>query len=222
MPSWISPSVKHELGVIISWAHELLAEVLNPGDLALDLTAGNGYDTLKLRRLVGAAGQVIACDIQDQALRQTAERLQEAGALCRRTQGMGEPLADQAGVDLVQGCHSALAPLLPRPPRVAVANLGYLPGGDKELTTRARTSVSAFEQIVNALQPGGRLAVVVYPGHPEGVVEAVEVREFFTQLDSRAYNVLELQALNRRKAPFLLIAEKRCRAHSKPLPEGGS
>ena len=33
---------------IVTWSHELVREVLRPGDLAVDLTAGKGRDTLAL------------------------------------------------------------------------------------------------------------------------------------------------------------------------------
>ncbi len=63
---------------VVLWAHQLLAEVLSPGDTAVDLTAGNGTDTLFLARLVGPVGRVIAFDIQQQALQNTAILLDSA------------------------------------------------------------------------------------------------------------------------------------------------
>ena len=43
----------------------------------MDATAGNGGDTEFLCRMAGAGGRVYAFDIQEQALRSTAERWNE-------------------------------------------------------------------------------------------------------------------------------------------------
>ena len=42
--------------------------LLKEGDVAIDATAGNGYDTLKLCKAVGNSGKVYAFDIQKDAI----------------------------------------------------------------------------------------------------------------------------------------------------------
>ncbi len=76
--------MKRELTRIVSWGHELLSEVVHDGDLAVDLTAGNGQDTLTLFRMVGKKGRVISFDIQKRALERTAVLLEQAGACVRK------------------------------------------------------------------------------------------------------------------------------------------
>ena len=41
-----------------------VGQVLRPGDMAVDATAGNGADTLALARMVGPRGVVHAIDVQ--------------------------------------------------------------------------------------------------------------------------------------------------------------
>ena len=53
-------------------AHEAVAKVLQPGDIAIDLTAGNGWDALFLARCVGLRGHVYAFDIQSAAIQATS------------------------------------------------------------------------------------------------------------------------------------------------------
>ncbi len=53
----------------------------------------------------------------------------------------------------------------------AVFNLGYLPGGDKEIVTRPKTTILALNQILEMMAPEGILVLVIYHGHPEGAVE---------------------------------------------------
>ena len=46
---------------------------LKEGDIAVDFTMGNGYDTEFLSRTVGERGRVYAFDIQAQAVESTAK-----------------------------------------------------------------------------------------------------------------------------------------------------
>ena len=86
-----------------SAAHAAWDALVRPGDFAVDATAGNGHDTLKLARLVGSTGSVLAIDSNPLALASTKARLQEEAA--RRRACGAEPLGR---VDLVLGCHSRL------------------------------------------------------------------------------------------------------------------
>ncbi len=49
-----------------------------------------------------------------------------------------------------------------------IANLGYLPGGDRAIITRSESTLAALDQSLTSLAVGGRVAVVVYPGHAGG------------------------------------------------------
>jgi 16S rRNA C1402 N4-methylase RsmH len=192
-----------------SRAHILLAEVLGPGGLAVDLTTGNGHDTCFLFRAVGPGGRVLAFDIQEDALQQAAERLTVAGA--RVFGPFREPPETFAepGVYLVHGCHARLGDFLLQPAAAVIANLGYLPGGPKGITTARDTTLEALRQALPQLAPGGRLAVVAYVGHSGGRTEAEAVAKLFSALPAAQWNVLQLLAANRPSAPFLLVAEKR-------------
>jgi len=58
----------------------LLAQLgLEPGDVACDVGAGNGYHSLKMAELVGESGRVIATDIQPEMLRLLDRRATAAG-----------------------------------------------------------------------------------------------------------------------------------------------
>lgn len=201
--------MKHSLNRIISWGHELLGEIVAPGDLAVDLTAGRGQDSLALLRMVGSTGQVVAFDLQHAALVATQQRLQAAGAQVRWHESGAVPLPREAGVDLLSACHGTFAAAVPGRPTAVIANLGYLPGSDQQLITQPETTISALRQSVAKLADGGRLAVVAYPGHPGGAAEALSVADFFGALDPLVFDVLNLQLSNRQQAPALFVAEKK-------------
>lgn len=198
----MNPSLSH----IVSWAHRLLGESLRVGDCAIDLTAGNGYDTLMLAQAVGPRGCVLAFDLQRQAIVNSAERLLQRGILVNH---LDQPVSTlPSGVSLVEACHAELVNWNSLSPRVIIANLGYLPGGDKDLVTRPDSTLTALQAGCKLLSSGGRIAVVVYPGHAGGRCEADAVDQFFSELDEQQFEVLRLQVANRPRSPFLLMAGK--------------
>ncbi len=194
---------------VVSWGHELLGEKIKKGQLVVDLTAGNGHDTLMLYRQVGETGQVLAFDIQLEALQNTQLRLQKEGASVRIRVATKQPLLAQPGVDLVHAGHQQLDLFLPGAPQAVIANLGYLPGSDQTVVTRPESTLAGLGQASKSLSAGGRIAVVVYPGHPGGKAEGEMVDGFFSSLEDDTFQVLRINVANRPQAPYLLVAEKR-------------
>ena len=192
---------------MVDWAQHFLAEVLFPGALAIDLTAGQGRDTLFLYRQVGLAGRILAFDIQETALHTAASLLQEAGA--RVHWHTAEPIAPfSPGVHLLHASHALLDRFLAEPAHAAIANLGYLPGGDLAIATEAASTLAALEQVLRRLVAGGRLAVTVYTGQVGGSEEGAAVTSFFSSLPSADWHVLRLQVGNRSTSPYLFVAER--------------
>jgi len=192
---------------IVTWSQELACEVLNPGDLAVDLTAGKGRDTLSLAQAVGHTGQVVSFDTQAAALQQTCELLQDHDYVVNNwTDDREIPPGSQ--IVLVHACHSSLEKMLRRRPKAIMANLGYLPGGDPALITGPESTLSALNQSLGLLSVGGRLAVTVYPAHAGGMEEAQMVDDLFISLPRDMWLVLLLRVANRGEAPYLLVAER--------------
>jgi hypothetical protein len=192
---------------IVPWSQQLVCEVLQPGDLAVDLTAGKGRDTLTLAKAVGPSGQILAFDIQPSALDQTASFLNDQGVSSQRWSAE-ESLPEKAGVYLVQACHATLSDLIDRPIKAAIANLGYLPGGDRSLVTGPQSTLPALHQTLDLLSVGGRLAVTIYPGHPGGSEEACAVEDLLNGLSRELWQILGITVNNRPEAPRLLVAER--------------
>lgn len=195
---------------IVSWSQMLACEILRHGDLAIDLTAGKGRDTYALAKAVGPTGQVVAFDLQNVALEQTALFLQGHNLAVYHSSG-GQILAEQPGIYLVRACHGTLGKVLLHPARVIMANLGYLPAGDQSFITQPRTTLDALQQSLPLLVPGGRLVVTVYPAHAGGVEEEAVVKDFFSSLPVDRWQVLSLRIANCSVAPGLLVAERTCK-----------
>jgi len=198
----MSQSLTH----VVSWGQRLLKDVLSPGDVAIDLTAGNGCDTLMLAQTVGPSGRVLAFDLQVQAIENSRLRLKQQGIVVSQFESPVAPLP--LGVSLVLGDHAAVGDWYPLNPRAIIANLGYFPGGNKDFVTKPDTTLSALKTGCDLLAPGGRIVVVAYPGHPGGLVEADAVDDFFCKLDGNVFEVIRFQVVGRSGSPFLLSAGK--------------
>jgi predicted methyltransferase len=161
-------------------AHELILEVLQPGDIAVDATIGNGHDTLFLAQAVGEKGKVYGFDIQQDALDATYKRLQKHHMENR--------------VSLFHAGHEVMPILLPENIKGSVKaimfNLGYLPGGDKTRTTHISTTLSALEAALHLLNTGGRITILAYTGHPGGTEETNAIIEWANQIPNDLYQTL--------------------------------
>ena len=173
---------------ITQWSAHFIEEQVKPGDFCIDATMGNGNDTLLLSRLCGESGQVLAFDIQEQALNHTRERLQKAAAPENYT--------------LLLESHSHMSQYA-RPETVSciVFNLGYLPGGDHSKATKSNTSITAMEQGLFLLKKGGLLSLCIYSGGDSGFQERDDVLTWLKQLDSHKYLVIRSDYYNRPNNP---------------------
>ncbi|MDD1510590.1 class I SAM-dependent methyltransferase [Priestia megaterium] len=184
---------------ILPFARTLLTNAVAQGDVAIDATAGNGHDTLFLANLVGDTGYVYGFDIQPQAIQATQQRLTEHHVENR--------------VTLIQESHSNIN-MLPRSikGRVtgAVFNLGYLPGGDKDIVTTSETTISAIEQLLDLLAPEGVIVLVIYHGHEQGKQERDDLLTYVQNLDQKDVHVLQYRFMNQQNnPPFIIAIEKR-------------
>lgn len=175
-------------------AHRYLADFVTEGDLVIDATAGNGYDTICLAELVGSAGHVYAFDIQRKALENTRHKLVE------------KKLSNR--VTLIEAGHEMLDQHVKGQLSAVIYNLGYLPGGDKQLTTDHLTTLISIEKAIKMLLTGGIVVVVVYPGHSEGMIEKQVLLKFCRSLPSSKFSVLHTRLCNQaHNPPELLIIQ---------------
>ncbi|RVW34760.1 LINE-1 reverse transcriptase-like [Vitis vinifera] len=114
-------------------------------------------------------------------------------------------------VKLFTICHSRMEEVVPKSTtlRLVAFNLGYLPGGDKEVTTTSATTILALQAATRILASGGLISLVVYVGHPGGRDELETIQAFASELSVEDWVCSEFQMLNRPLAPVLIFLFKR-------------
>jgi len=179
----------------VALSHMMLRQFVRPGDMVVDATCGNGNDTLLLAELVEATGRVWAFDIQKEAIDQTAKRLADAG--------------HDEQVELVHAGHETMAQHVVTGLSAVVFNLGHLPCGDRTVITRTETTLSACQQALNLLKPGGILAVTAYPGHEGGDNERLAVDAWAADHDPRVFHTWRMGQMNvPDTAPYFIMIQK--------------
>lgn len=180
------------------FSHYLLETCIKKGDLVVDATAGNGHDSVFLASLIGQHGQLYSFDIQKQAIEQTRLKL--------------STLSTSPNIHLIHDSHEHIVKYidLSRPISAVIFNLGYLPGGDKQLITKGSSTITAIQQLEPLIKPKGRIVLVCYTGHHGGKEEFDQILSYIKQLPQKEWDVLHYQFLNQKNSPpICLCIEKK-------------
>ena len=156
-------------------------------NVAVDMTMGNGHDTLFLSKI---ASEVYSFDIQEEALLSTKEKI------------------DSKHVHLILRSHEYFDDYV-QDFDLALFNLGYMPGVKHEITTVLSSTKKAIEKAIQLAKVV--TFIVVYPGHIQGKEESLWIDEYVTLLDTHLYNVSCFKMLNKKNAPYVIEIEKRAR-----------
>lgn len=184
---------------LVNTAHDLIKNILHPGDIAIDATVGNGHDTLFLAEQVAPSGHVYGFDIQRAAIDSTREKFRHNGL--------------QDCLTLIQASHADMAEKIPDQlhcnVKAIMFNLGYLPGGDKSVITQTDSTLTALTVASRILAVNGVITLLAYPGHPGGDLETDQVTNWCNQLDTRQFEVNTVYSTEHKDiAPRLLVIRK--------------
>ncbi len=171
------------------FAMNVTLNYIDEGDLVIDATAGNGYDTLVLAKAVGEKGKVFAFDIQKEALKNTEKLLQE------------HHLQDRAA--FINDSHENIQQYVDGlcKPSAVIFNLGYLPMGDKTITTKCHSSVLAVKAAIDTIKIGGIVTLVLYSGHTEGREEKRTLLKMLKELPGKEFHVAYVSMTNQVNNP---------------------
>lgn len=170
---------------VVEFSHQLLMQVKNR-QVAIDMTAGNGYDTLFLAKTVQ---KVYAFDIQEEAIKRTRSLLQENNV---------------DNVVLLKESHDLYDIFVSEPIDMAIYNLGYLPSGNKDIKTDAKIVMNSLKKALKQLNLFGKIVIVIYL---HDLDESIRLSEFTSSLGPE-YDVMKHEVLNKASSPYIIEISK--------------
>lgn len=171
-----------------------------PDCVIIDATCGNGHDTLALAS--AKPSKLYAFDIQQQAVSNTTELL--------HSEGYGKQIENDT-ISIICDSHCNMSDHVNGLADLIVFNLGYLPGGDKTVTTSGSETMAAVTSSLDLLNKGGLLCITMYSGHEEGLVEKEQLMKMAKDLDPKVFHAAYVNFINQHNAPpeILLITRKK-------------
>lgn len=177
-----------------SIVHNFLKDRIKKGNIAIDATMGNGHDTLFLVNQVGDIGKVYSFDIQEVSLDNTKKLLLENNILLKKN-----------NIELIVDGHENIDKYVNEKVDAVTFNLGYLPGGNKDIITKPKTTIQSLNIVLSLLKKGGIISIVIYYGHLGGAEEKDAILQYAQHLDWNKYAVMRCDYLNYDKSPLMLI-----------------
>ena len=91
-----------------------------------------------------------------------------------------------------------------------IFNLGYLPGGDKSITTTVETTLHTLDMLIKSLRKGQIIHLVIYPGHPEGRNESIQIDAYLKQIKDRDLQIVRIDLpYQDHQPPYILWITKK-------------
>ncbi len=158
-------------------AHDFVRTFVSPGDIVIDATIGNGFDTLYLCQLVGEQGIVYGFDVQAAAIKATRQHCCDFyNSTYAQTNKLRAPQ-----LKLIEKSHCEMMhwvdPVCVGAVSAVMFNLGYLPKSEKSIKTRPHTTLKALDVAFDLLKKPGCISVLAYTGHDGGQEEAQLVQQ---------------------------------------------
>ena len=165
-----------------TFVHKYLTPLIDKNDVCVDMTAGNGNDTLFLCRL---SKKVYAFDISKEAIEKTRERTRECDNLI-----------------LIRDSHVNVDRYVKEKVRLFLFNLGYLPKAASYSVTRAEDSLSALKKAFELLEKDGYIVITFYHGHPGGKDEYYLLKRY---IENKKITVQETYRQDKSDSPITMI-----------------
>ncbi|MDR3623761.1 MAG: class I SAM-dependent methyltransferase [Chlamydiales bacterium] len=181
----------------LSFAHSYWTSHLYIGASVIDATCGNGHDALFIAKKIlnNTQGSLYIFDIQESAINQAKTHL--SSHLDKES---------YKRVHFYKQCHSNFPnELQEKSIDLIVYNLGYLPGGNKSITTTKETTLISLERSLKLIKPLGLISITCYPGHLEGEKEEELLLTWAKSLDPLNWSASFHKRINYSKAPSVLF-----------------
>lgn len=131
-----------------TYVHKYIKGIITKQDEVVDMTMGNGFDTLFL---CGLSKKVYSFDINKQAIINTQERVK-----------------DYDNVSLILDNHINVDKYVNQKVKLFLFNLGYLPNSNDKTITKKDETLIAFKKAYDLLIDKGYIIITFYLGHVGG------------------------------------------------------
>lgn len=168
-----------------TFVHKYIRTLINKNDVTVDMTSGNGNDTLYLAEL---SGFVYAFDISKQAIERTTEKIQGYNNV--RLINDNHINIDRYGISDI---------------RLFIFNLGYLPNSDNSTITSAQDTLAAFKKAYALLKDDGYIIITFYLGHHGGKSEYYLLDEYIRKNNIK---VMEKYSQQKIDSPITYVIRK--------------
>lgn len=177
---------------VLDFAHTIISLYVSKEDICVDMTIGNGNDTLFLCEI---SKFVYGFDIQQLAIENTKKLLNENNI---------------SNYKLILDSHNNVDTYVNEKIKAFIFNLGYLPKGDKSITTNYVSTLEAINKSLKLLEINGLIVLVIYPGHEEGKIESTYINEYVATLNQKQYDVVTYKFLNQvNNPPYVIVIERK-------------
>lgn len=176
------------VGDISQISHYIIKNFLEDKSIAIDGTLGNGYDSDFLSENFI---KVYSFDIQKEACEKYISK-------------------NKNNVLVICDSHHKFNDYVQEPVNCIIYNLGFLPGGNKSITTKHDTTLKSIQIGLDIMASGGIMCISIYKGHNEGKIEESCIMEYLSKLPKSKYGVMTHTFHNRSKtSPSLVVIEKK-------------
>jgi len=180
----------------VNFVKETIKKTLKEDSIVIDATMGNGHDTLFLRKQLNDDGFIYGFDIQKAAIERTKDRLVQNNCYDH--------------VKLIHDSHENFKKYIEAPVDLILYNLGYLPKGDKSITTESDQTLKSVKEGMGLLRSGGVIIITVYPGHLPGALELEVLSDYLKTINQKKYAVMKVDFFNyKNKPPVVFMIERR-------------
>ena len=177
---------------ILDLTKRIIKENVTKDDICVDMTIGNGNDTLTLATY---SLFVYGFDIQQEAIDNTNKLLKDNNI---------------TNYELILDSHENIDKYIDKKIKLFIYNLGYLPKGNKEITTKSSSTINSLIKALKMLDNKGIIIIVIYTGHDEGKNEEIAINDYVKRLDQKMYEVVLYKFINQiNNPPYVIMIEKK-------------
>ena len=168
-----------------TFIHKYIGTLINSQDICVDMTLGNGNDSLLLCRL---AKKVYGFDINEEAIVSSKQRLK-----------------DYNNIIYINDNHINIDKYINERIKLAIFNLGYLPHSDSSITTKPEDTLLAFKKVFDLLVDNGYIIITFYFGQNNGKDEYYLLDKY---IKDNNLNIITKYKQNKIESPLTYIIKK--------------